>query len=77
MKRYIRSSAVTAADDADNGLDDLISDVKDDFDYILGGIETLSRYGGESAKSAMSIASNLRVALGDYIAQIADTLTER
>lgn len=67
---------VMAADAAEDALKETIDALNDDFDYILSGIENLNRAGGDSAKSALSIASELSVTLGEYITRIASSTLE-
>lgn len=75
MKLWVKASTalgpITAADAAEDALKETMDTLNDDFDYILSGIENLNRAGGDSAKNAMSIASELSVTLNDYINRIA------
>ena len=69
MKRYIRS-----ASDSDSALDETLSELKSDFDYILDGLEKLSRIGSE--KEALTIAIDLSDLLTGIDGRIANTITE-
>ena len=77
MKRKITSSKVlvTAAEN-ESAFDDIVSNIKDDFDYIVEGLETLNRRGTDSAKQAMSIAATISSDLEGYIANIAESITK-
>lgn len=70
MKRKI-----FAAEDND-ALDEIVSNIKADFDYIMDGIETLNRRGADSAKQAMSIATNISSDLEQHIAAVANSITQ-
>lgn len=69
MKRYIRS-----ASDSDSALDETLSELKSDFDYILDGLEKLSRIGAE--KEALAIAIDLSDLLTGIDERIANTIAE-
>lgn len=77
MKRKITSSniPVTAAEN-ESAFDDIVSNIKDDFDYIVEGLETLNRRGTDSSKQAMSIAATISSDLEGYIANIAESITK-
>lgn len=69
MKRRI-----IAANDGDSKLQDMISDLKDDFDYILSGIERLDRTGssGEALTLAEDMSSQFRMLVSDIADKIAE-----
>lgn len=67
MKRRIVAS--TATDDA---FKDLIDNLKADFDYIVEGLDKLSRSGNSAISESISIGQSLQSNLDDFIAQIAD-----
>ena len=75
--RKITSSKVpvTAAEN-ESAFDDIVSNIKDDFDYIVEGLETLNRRGTDSSKQAMSIAATISSELEGYIANIAESITK-
>ena len=73
MKRRI----ITAAEDKDtNGLDDALSNLKDDFDYVMSGLEKLGRSGANASQNALAIVENLSNDLARYMSDIADTISE-
>lgn len=75
MKRRIRS--VTAADDTKlSGLDDAIDTLKDDFDYLIAGLEKLGRTGINASNEGQAIVENLSTDIQSYLAQIAELVTE-
>lgn len=76
MKRLIRcSSSIMSADDGgDDRLDNAISDLKDDFDYIISGLEKLGRDGANSSNDALAIAETLSNNMQSTIDQIADVV---
>lgn len=64
---------IKAAEDP-SALDDCISNLKDDFDYIMDGLDKLNRTGGDSAKSALSIALSLSDAIANHIEQVSSQI---
>ncbi len=68
MKRMIR----TSTDDLSDKLDESIDMLDDNFDYILSGLELLSR-SGEYATS-QDIASRLSDNLSSFIEEIANNI---
>lgn len=80
MKRVIRSSLnskpIKAADEnVDTRLDDALSDLKDDFDYALSGLEKLGRDGVNSSNDALAIAETLSNSIQSTIDQIASAVS--
>lgn len=83
MKRLISASRphsrrpIRAAEgDKDNGLDDVMSNVSDDFDYLMSGIEKLVRSGPNAAQAAAALLENIQSSLDSFISQVADAVTE-
>lgn len=68
-----RLSRITSAED-DSKLQDTMSDLKDDFDYILSGLDKLDRSGAEAQNNGLIIAENLRDAFQDVISKIANDI---
>lgn len=77
MKRKITSAnqTVTAAEN-DSAFDDIIDNIKADFEYIVDGLETLNRRGADSVKQAMAIATSISSDLEQHIAAVADSITK-
>ena len=77
MKRMIRSSsAIRAAEDTtDDRLDTALSNLKDDFDYIVSGLEKLGRAGANSTNDALAIAETLSNNLQGIIDNIANVVS--
>ena len=83
MKRVIRSSVspvrepVRAAegDTMDDRLDQALSDLKDDFDYAISGLEKLGRDGANSSNDALAIAETLSNSIQSTIDQIASAVS--
>lgn len=67
MKRYVK-----AASEKDEALDAAIDDLKSDFDYIVDGLDKLSRDG--IGKEALTIALNLSAELSNITSQIANLM---
>lgn len=67
MKRRIVAS--TATDDA---FKDLIDNLKADFDYIVDGLDKLSRSGNSAMNESISIGQSLQNDLDRCINEIAD-----
>lgn len=70
MKRRI-----IAANEGDSKLQDMISDLKDDFDYIISGLETMERAGANSGNDALMIAEDIKSQFDDNISNIASKLS--
>lgn len=83
MKRVIRSSlqavrnTVNAAEGEtmDDRLDQALSDLKDDFDYAISGLEKLGRDGANSSNDALAIAETLSNSIQSTIDQIAGAVS--
>ena len=83
MKRVIRSSleiiqkSVQAAEGEtiDDRLDQALSDLKDDFDYAISGLEKLGRDGANSSNDALAIAETLSNSIQSTIDQIAGAVS--
>lgn len=73
-RRVISAQAITAAEN-DSAFDDIIGNIKADFEYIIDGLETLNRRGADSVKQAMSIATSISADLEQHIAAVADSIT--
>lgn len=65
MKRVIAASMNNEA------LDELVSAIEDDFDYVVSGLQKLDRMGKEPSQKAMQIAGQLQQAIQATQAQIA------
>ena len=72
MKKYMKITAAESTP-AEDRLKDLIDEVEDDFDFIIQGIERISR---DDVNAAGQIATNLSETLQDVVSQIADKLQE-
>lgn len=85
MKRVIRSSvevvrkSVKAAENEtmDDRLDQALSDLKDDFDYAISGLEKLGRSGANAGNQAMAIAETLSNNIQQSIDQIASSVSSQ
>lgn len=83
MKKVIRSSveavrrSVKAAENEtmDDRLDQALSDLKDDFDYAISGLEKLGRDGANSSNDALAIAETLSNSIQSTIDQIASAVS--
>ena len=71
MKRRIYS-----AENNDNIFDDELSDLKEDFDYVVSGLEKLSRSGANASQDALAIIENISNDLSASISDIADRISE-
>ena len=68
MKKISKS----ASEDLSDKLDETVDILKDDFDYILSGLEMLGRSGNFG--TAQDIASQLSSSLSDFIEEIANNV---
>lgn len=66
------NSITAASDTEDDSLDDSISNLKDNFDYILSGVELLARSGNSGIAS--DIVSEVSDSLDSFISKIAEYL---
>ena len=79
MKRLIRScnnSDIMSAEEISDNLKDKLATIKDDFDYLMSGIEKLGRSGANMSKEAEIIAENLASSIQDRIAEVAAQIQE-
>lgn len=71
MKRRVYS-----AENNDNIFDDALSNLKDDFDYVVSGLEKLGRSGANASQDALAIIENISNDLSASISDIADRISE-
>lgn len=83
MKRMIsanrpqaRRPIWAAEGEKDNGLDVVMDNVSDDFDYLMSGIEKLVRSGPNASQAAAALLENIQSSLDSFISQVADAVTE-
>ena len=79
MKRLIKNcntSDIMSAEDVSDSLKDKLDTIKDDFDYLMSGIEKLGRSGANMSKEAEIIAENLASGIQDRIAEVAAQIQE-
>lgn len=76
MKRIMRKAISAASDEMSisDRLDDSISNLKDDFNYAISGLEKLSRDGDESATVALTLSQSFSESIQDMIDQILDSV---
>lgn len=72
MKRIKRTITAASDDPINEHLDSQLDTLKDDFDYILDGLDRLGRTGVNSANAASAVAEKLQESLNNYIQEIAD-----
>ncbi len=68
MKRYIRS----AEEPKNEALDIAMGNLKDDFDFIIQGLEKLERSSAEDSRIALEIAEGFSASMQDTIAAISE-----
>lgn len=71
-----RLSKVNAAEEGESKLLDTLDAIKDDFEYLIAGLEKLDRSGAESSNNGLIIAEQLQASLQDVINKIADEVVE-
>lgn len=79
MKRLIRNcnnSDIMSAEEISDSLKDKLDNIKDDFDYLMSGIEKLGRSGANMSKEAEIIAENLASDIQDSISEVAAQIQE-
>lgn len=72
MKRIRRP--ITAAAEDDSKLVMMMDQLKDDFDYVLAGLEKLDRTGATESNEGLVIAEALSDAIQDAISKISDNM---
>ncbi len=72
MKRIKRTITAASDDSMNEHLESQLDTLKDDFDYILDGLDRLGRTGVNSSNDASAIAEKLQESLNNYIQEIAD-----
>lgn len=72
MKRIVRNITAASGEDVNEQLEAQISTLKEDFDYILDGLDRLGRTGANSSNDARAIAETIQNSLNNYIQEIAD-----
>lgn len=73
MKRIIHKSIVAAYDESvDTRLDDAISTLEDDFEYVIMGLEHLGRQSANATSEALMILGNLTTGIKSALEDIAD-----
>lgn len=70
--RRVYSDTILGADEENEELLNLMKDIKDDFDFILSGLEKLDRSDREDSQAALDIGRNLYTTMQDTIAAISD-----
>ena len=73
MKRvnYISS----AAGDENSKLSDMLGSLKDDFDYVVAGLEKLDRTGAEASNEGLIIAERFQTSIQEIIADISEAIS--
>lgn len=70
--RKVYSETIVGAEEEHEELMELMKDIKDDFDFILSGLEKLERSNREDYQSALEIARNMYTNMQDTIASISE-----
>lgn len=69
-----RLKSIQAAEDGNSKLQDTIEGLKDDFDYIISGLDKLDRSGAEASNNGLIIAEGLQSSLQEVIEKIAENV---
>lgn len=69
-----RLNTIKAAEEGDSKLQDAMTSLKDDFDYLLSGLEKLDRSGAESSNDGLIIAEQLSQSIQQHIENIAEKI---
>lgn len=74
MKRIIKSSQyIQSADEVKNEkLQETISNLEDDFDFILAGLDKLDRTSAEDSRMALEIAEKFYANMQDVVSAISE-----
>lgn len=65
-----------AEDNSNDKLADAIDSLKEDFDYIIAGLERLDRQGANGSNDALMIAENISTNLQGHLSEIASHIGE-
>lgn len=69
-----RLNKITSADEGTSKLTEALDGLKDDFDYIISGLEKLDRSGAEASNDGLIIAEGLQASLQETIDKIAQSI---
>lgn len=72
--KILSSRRIYAAEGEDSQVSDMISGLKEDFDFILSGLERLERQGANGKNDAMMIGENLNSSLQQHVNDLASKL---
>lgn len=75
MKKRYRYITTAESTEASELVQDKLKSIKDDFDYIVDGVDKLSRQGQET-KDTLSILNSLESSLSEITAEIAKYIVE-
>ena len=68
------SKVTSAESDGSSKLMETLDEIKDDFDYIISGLEKLDRSGAEASNSGLIIAEGIQSSFQDVIDEIASNM---
>lgn len=74
-KRYRYITTAAESTEASELVQDKLKSIKDDFDYIIDGVDKLSRQGQE-IKDTLAILDSLEASLSEITAEIAKYIVE-
>lgn len=75
MKKRYRYITTAESTEASEFVQDKLKSIKDDFDYIVDGVDKLSRQGQET-KDTLAILDRLESSLSEITAEIAKYIVE-
>lgn len=75
MKKRYRYITTAESTEASELVQDKLKSIKDDFDYIVDGVDKLSRQGQET-RDTLSILDSLESSLSEITAEIAKYIVE-
>lgn len=76
VKSVTSSSSIYAAESAeDSRVDDMISELKDDFDFIISAMERLSRQGANGINDALVVGENVSKSFQSHIESLANNIS--
>lgn len=77
--RTIKQQRVNAAEGQSKGqeaFDEAIDNLQDNFDYVIDGLDKLSRAGGESQSQALQLALEMNSAVESVTQKIASAISK-
>jgi len=70
-----RLNYISSAENDNSKLAEMLDSLKDDFEYIIAGLEKLDRSGAEASNEGLIIAERFQGNMQDIISEISDSIS--